>query len=197
MTINIELLCSHYKDSYDIHRETIKKRDILFYILLILMAFFLIYTKQPLALSKSLDLYINKQTGITITKDIISFSTVFWILISVISLKYFQIVIEIERQYKYIHKIESTLQNHFLDGSSFTREGASYKNSNKYFNKWSKFIYGYFFTVMLMASITINIVLYIINLKSFHILTLINISCFITTFISSALYLITISRKKI
>lgn len=197
MTINIELLCEHYKNSYDVHRESIKKRDILFYILLILMGFFLIYTKHPLVISKSLDIYINKQIGITLIKEIISFSTIFWILITVISLKYFQIVLEIERQYKYIHEIEKTLQTYFSDGSSFTREGVSYKNNNKYFNKWSKFIYGYFFTALLITSITINIILSIINLEYFQILTLINIICFITTLTSSILYLFTISRKKI
>ena len=59
-------LCSHYKDSYEIHLASIKQRDRLFYLLLVILALFSLQLASPDIVNSALSSHINKYPSIKI-----------------------------------------------------------------------------------------------------------------------------------
>lgn len=54
-------LCSHYKDTYEIHLASIKQRDTLFYALLVILAFFSLQVTSTELVNGALSNYVNKE----------------------------------------------------------------------------------------------------------------------------------------
>jgi len=86
-------LCSHYKDTFDIHRATIKQRDTLFYGLLVILAVFTLQLSSTEIVANIVNEYVSKSTGIKLGKNAYFISTLLWFLLLGFSTRYFQIVI--------------------------------------------------------------------------------------------------------
>ena len=112
-------LCSHYKDTYEIHLASIKQRDTLFYALLVILALFSLQVTSTDLVNSALSSYANKQLELSIDKNSNLFGTLLWLLLFGFSSRYYQTVIQIERQYDYIHHLEEII------GSRFTVTRAS------------------------------------------------------------------------
>jgi hypothetical protein len=95
-------LCSHYKDSFDIHLASIKQRDKLFYWLLIIMAVFTLQLSSTDIVVNVVNDYINKAVGIKLGKSSDFIATLLWLLLHGFTTRYYQVVLEIERQYGYL-----------------------------------------------------------------------------------------------
>ncbi|SSC10298.1 hypothetical protein [thiotrophic endosymbiont of Bathymodiolus puteoserpentis (Logatchev)] len=95
-------LCSHYKDSFDIHLASIKQRDKLFYWLLIIMAVFTLQLSSTDIVVNVVNDYINKAVGIKLGKSADFIATLLWLLLLGFTTRYYQVVLEIERQYGYL-----------------------------------------------------------------------------------------------
>ena len=106
-------LCSHYKDTYEIHRATIKQRDTLFYGLLLILAVFTLQLSSTDAVAKIVVEYVSKTTGIKLGKNVDFLSTLLWFVLIGFSIRYFQVVVEIERQYGYMYALEEELNLHY------------------------------------------------------------------------------------
>ncbi|ETR71589.1 MAG: hypothetical protein OMM_02377 [Candidatus Magnetoglobus multicellularis str. Araruama] len=145
-------LCSHYKDSYDIHRETIKRRDKLFYSLLAIIAIFTLQVTSTEEVNTILSKYILKQ-GINLSINFHFISTLIWLILLGFSIRYFQIVIEIQRQYSYLHKLEEELNKYYKNTVVFTREGKSYFQNYPLFSNWLWLLYTAFFPMLILISI--------------------------------------------
>lgn len=149
-------LCSHYKDSYDVHLSSRREREIVFYALLFVTAFFsLQITAGDLANGVAADLF--KQQGINIDKKSDVFSSLFWLLLFGISAKYYQIHTRIEREYGYLHKLEEKIEAYYADGVSFTREGKSYYNNYPAFSNWIHFLYNFVLPAVIIISTSTRI----------------------------------------
>jgi hypothetical protein len=105
-------LCSHYKDTFDIHQATIKQRDTLFYSLLVILAVFTLQLSSTDMVSGIVSDYINKATGITLGRSADFISTLLWLLLLGFTTRYYQVVLEIERQYSYLHALEEKLNSY-------------------------------------------------------------------------------------
>lgn len=119
-------LCSHYKDTFDIHRGSIKQRDALFYGLLVILAVFTLQLSSTEVVVSVVNDYVNKTTGIKLGKSADFISTLLWLLLLGFTTRYFQVVLEIERQYGYLHALEERLNGYYSESNVFTREGKSY-----------------------------------------------------------------------
>jgi hypothetical protein len=71
--------------------------------------------------------------------------------------RYYQTVIQIERQYDYIHHLEEIIGSRFTGTRAFTREGKSYLNEYPLFSNWIWLLYTLAFPLIILLCITIRI----------------------------------------
>lgn len=150
-------LCNHYKDSYEIHSATTKQRDRLFYALLIILALFSLQITSSDFIKSIIGELFYKQIGVRIDNNYSLFSTMLWLLLFGTTSKYYQVVVQIERQYDYIHHLEDELNINYNKTKIFTREGKSYLNEYPLFSSWMWFIYTLAFPILIIASIIVRI----------------------------------------
>lgn len=150
-------LCSHYKDTYEIHLCSIKQRDVLFYALLVMLALFSLQVTSTDLVNGAFSSYINKQLDISIDKHSNLFGTLLWFLLFGFSSKYYQTVIQIERQYDYIHYLEKIIGGRFTGTRAFTREGQSYLGEYPLFSSWMWLLYTLAFPLLILMCIIIRI----------------------------------------
>jgi hypothetical protein len=150
-------LCSHYKDTYEIHLSSIKQRDTLFYALLVILALFSLQVTSTELVNSALSGYIDKQFDISIDKNSNLFGTLLWLLLFGFSSRYYQTVIQIERQYDYIHHLEEIIGNKYPGTRAFTREGKSYLDEYPIFSNWVWLLYTLAFPLIVLLCIVIRI----------------------------------------
>jgi len=150
-------LCSHYKDTYEIHLASIKQRDTLFYALLVILAFFSLQVTSADIVNGALSNYVNKEYSIANDKSSNLFGAMLWLLLFGISSRYYQVVIQIERQYDYIHHLEELLTQKYPGSRAFTREGKSYLEKYPLFSNWVWILYTVAFPFIILLSITLRI----------------------------------------
>ncbi len=150
-------LCAHYKDTYDLHLSIIKQRDTLFYILLVILAFFSLQITSADLVNGAVSSYIDKQYSVTVDKNSSLFSSLVWLLLFGVSSKYYQTVIQIERQYDYIHHLEKLLNLKYPETQVFTREGRFYLDRYPLFSSWIYFLYTLAFPTLILFSIIFRI----------------------------------------
>jgi len=76
-----------------------------------------------------------------------------WTLLLVFTLRYCQSTINIERQYKYLHKLEEKIST-ILDDEIYCREGKAYLNNYPLFSNWVWFFYTILFPIIVIAAIS-------------------------------------------
>lgn len=150
-------LCSHYKDTYEIHLGSIKQRDTLFYALLVILALFSLQVTSTDLVNGALSGYVNKQLDISIDKNSNLFGALLWLLLFGFSSRYYQTVIQIERQYDYIHHLEEIIGSRYTGTRAFTREGKSYLGEYPLFSNWVWLLYTLAFPLIILLCITIRI----------------------------------------
>ncbi len=150
-------LCSHYKDTYEIHLKSIKQRDTLFYALLVILALFSLQVTSAELVNSALSGYVNKQLDISIDKNSNLFGTLLWLLLFGFSSRYYQTVIQIERQYGYIHHLEELISKKYPNTRAFTREGKSYLDEYPIFSNWIWLLYTLAFPLIILTCIVIRI----------------------------------------
>jgi hypothetical protein len=150
-------LCSHYKDTYEIHLASIKQRDTLFYVLLVILALFSLQITSADLVNSAISGYANKQLDISINKDSNLVGTLLWLLLVGFSSRYYQTVIYIERQYDYIHHLEEIIGGRYLGTRAFTREGATYLGEYPLFSNWIGLLYTFAFPLIILLCIAIRI----------------------------------------
>lgn len=146
-------LCGHYKDSYEIHLNSIKQRDTLFYALLVLVGVFSLQFTSSDLVNSAISNIINKQLDVSIDKSSDVFGSLLWLLTLGFSSKYFQTVINIDKQYDYLHTLENLLNSRYSGSTAFTREGVSYLKNYALFSDWMHILYTVAFPVILLISI--------------------------------------------
>lgn len=150
-------LCSHYKDTYDIHLATVKQRDVLFYGLLAVLALFSLQFTSSELVNNALCNIVKKQLDLTIDNRSNLLSTILWFLLFGLSSKYYQIVIQIERQYDYIHSLEEIINAEYDGTTAFTREGKSYLEKYPLFSNWICLLYTMVFPTIILMCIAVRI----------------------------------------
>jgi hypothetical protein len=183
-------LCSHYKDTYEIHLATIKQRDVLFYGVLVILTLFSLQITSPELVNTTLSNYTNKQLDINIGKYSNSFGTLFWFLLFGFSTRYYQIVIQIERQYDYIYHLEEVINYKYPQTRVFTREGVSYLNEYPIFSNWVWLLYTLIFPLLILVIIVLRIYTEISNYGIFESFLILGFIAYLLIGTSTILYIV-------
>lgn len=182
-------LCVHYKDTFDIHRESIKRRDMLFYALLTIIAFFLISIDSFDIIDGTVGKIVKKQYEIDLNRYINKINALAWFAMFWISLSYFQILIQIERQYEYLSKLEKTLNDQYTDMTVFTREGISYEKDYPGTLKWIYILYVRLFPIILICCIAMKIASEWKRINELEYIFVLDFVFFGATFLSTSIYM--------
>ncbi len=190
-------LCSHYKDTFDIHRATIKQRDMLFYGLLVILAVFTLQLSSSEMVVNVVNDYINKSIGIKLGNNADFVTTLLWLLLLGFSTRYFQIVLEIERQYGYLHALEEELNGVYSESKAFTREGISYLRNYPLFSNWVWLLYTIFFPILIIFCVIVRINSEIESMKAIEVNQIIDFTCYLVVGTSSILYIYRLHESSI
>ncbi len=182
-------LCSHYKDSFDIHLASIKQRDKLFYWLLVIMAVFTLQLSSTDIVVNVVNDYANKAVGIKLGKSSDFISTLLWLLLLGFTTRYYQVVLEIERQYGYLHALEEKLNGYYPETKVFTREGSSYLSKYPLFSNWVWFLYTVLFPCLIVFSVIMKGYSEISEMQSIEVNQIIDFVCYLVIVTSSILYI--------
>jgi hypothetical protein len=188
-------LCSHYKDTYEIHRNTITQRDKVFYILLLIVSAFSFQMASSDLITNILQDYLQKLIGIQLDTDVNLASTFLWLSLLAFTTRYFQLVTQIEGQYKYIHSLEDELNASYKDSLAFTREGKGYKLYNPPFSKWTKFIYRLIVPLFIFLSINFKFLHEVADFKPGALNTYLDSFSYFIIFASIILYTLSLQSK--
>jgi len=190
-------LCSHYKDTFDIHGTLIKQRDKLFYGLLVILSVFTLQLSSAEAVVGVVNDYVNKSTGIKLGNNVNFISTLLWFLFMSFTTRYFQVVLEIERQYGYLHALEEKLNSFYPESIVFTREGKSYLSKYPLFSNWVWLIYTAFIPSLIVFCAIIRILNEIGTMKSVEANQIIDFTCYLIIATSSILYIYRLHESSI
>jgi len=195
--IKFTVLCSHYSDTFANIKESIKLRDKLTALILLVLAFLALYTFWPTDAITAFSGMSEQKLGLAISVDVGFLGSIVWFALLIAVVRYTQVVVYIERQYKYIHKIEEELHKHFDNSIAFTREGKSYLKDYPKFSDWIWTLYTIIFPFVLGVIVLVKIITE--WAVSFHAITvplLLNTTVAVLILISIILYMFFIHRQK-
>ncbi len=154
----LQVLASHYSETFQLLKTVVEKRDRLFLYILILMFLILLFMSAPSGIGEWLNSFIGSQAGgnnqttapnqAPLIDDAFIGSVLLFGLLA-LSHTYFQTVLHIERQYDYVRKLEDELRKDF-NNRVFTREGIHYNDNKKKFSGWTKAIFWYLFPLLFL-----------------------------------------------
>lgn len=149
----LEFLVGHYNDTFSTHRVVHQERNQFFFYLLIWFVLFLLNTRNS-SLIQELGKWVLKGQDITVIDSIVPyFPAVLWVVLVGVAVRYFQLCIQVERQYDYLHDMEKELTAYYPPGSkAYTREGIAYLKDYPLFSNWMWCAYTIVFPMVLMIA---------------------------------------------
>lgn len=191
----LQLLHDHYKDTFFYIQEYLKLRDRLFLFILIVVTFMLFQLYSPASAGEAVSHFITKKLELKSPIDITFIGSIIWFGLLSLIVRYFQTVVHIERQYKYIHQIEEQLSGEYTN-KVFTREGKAYLNDYPLFSGWAWILYTIIFPTLLIVLVIVKIVGEICQAGSISLLTSVNIGIALFIVLSTLFYLVLVHFKK-
>lgn len=152
----LTVLSEHYKETVDGFKKFGKSRELNFVAILILLGIMAFQYVSPSQSQSVLTQYAQKQLQVDAAISISVIGTLIWFALLYTAIRYFQSVINIEKQYNYTHQLESELSKSY-NGKAFTREGKAYLTDYAIFSDWVHIIYWYIFPVLFTIAITVKI----------------------------------------
>ena len=149
----LDVLHDHYKDSFTQIKEHLKLRDRLFILILLLVTVMLFQVFSPNSAQTTISKVVNARLGLKDTAPLIDFtfvSSVIWFALLAAVVRYYQVIIFIDRQYIYMDKLEDQLSASYCD-PAFTREGRFYLNEYPFFSECAHVFYRVLFPLILLA----------------------------------------------
>lgn len=188
-TPTFEKLCEHYQDTCAGLITTIDRRNRLFFFLLLSVGLFTVKITAADISAAVISQVVEKSSGVKLGSSPEVLSSLLWLAVAGMAIRYFQLTVQIERRYAYLHVLEAEINNHYQEGSiAFTREGVSYNNNYPTFLSWLHFVYTKVFPALLATTAIANIYSEIYPEK-WTVNTLVNIFCFLILEITIILYM--------
>lgn len=121
----LETYYDHYKETNTLSKEAQSRRNKNFAILCVLEAISFLMLRNPDLICGLLNDAAKEKLEITIWVSNGILQTLIWILIAYVLVRYVQDVLYVERQYKYLDKLEKMITG-LLGDDIFSREGDNY-----------------------------------------------------------------------
>lgn len=150
-----ELYYDHYKDTYANQLVNIQERNRLTSALLILMVLLLALVVEPSTIEEKANIYLN---GIVdgLSFDLSSINTIIIFVSLWLLVRYYQVVMQIEKIYSYLHECEEVLSK---DGNYvINREGAYYLKSYPWLKDVVNFCYVFILPIAIITIAVVRIV---------------------------------------
>lgn len=157
---SLEYLINHYNDTCEIQKNSISNRNRLFVFLCLNMCvLYLFIISSDITVASIQSLLYNKFDIDTLFPSTV-FLALSWSFFLYFSIRYIQTNISIERQYTYIHNIESDLQK---QGLPIKREGSAYLNNYPFVLNYIDFLYKWVFPFVFIATVLLKIIIEIVK----------------------------------
>ena len=192
----LEILHEHYKDSFTHLQEYRKQRDWLFVLLVATLILMMFQVSAPSRSGDAISQAVSSQLGLAFTIDISFLSSVIWLALLGLLLRYSQTVVTMERQYKYIHALEELLSAEYRN-EAFTREGRAYLADYPLLLNWASFFYTLVFPILLIAVVSARIAQELTSCQVFDAVLAFDTIAYLATVVSTVLYLISIHCHKV
>lgn len=140
----------HYKETFSYIREYIKNRDRYFFYALLALIFQVFTLSSPEDSLKTASSFVKETFGFELLVSQQFVASILWFFLLSAVLRYFQMTIVIERQYQYIHRVESEIKR-IMGNELISREGASYLKRYPLFSDWAHLLYNWIFPLLLVA----------------------------------------------
>jgi hypothetical protein len=150
------VLSDHYNNTVSDFKKLGKSREANFIAILILLGVMAFQYVSPEQSQGILVQFIQKKLDINAALSVNLIGSLIWFTLLYVTVKYFQTVINIEKQYNYTHQLEKELAKSY-NGKAFTREGVTYLKNYALFSDWVHIIYWYIFPALFTIVITIKI----------------------------------------
>lgn len=191
----IGVLNDHYKDTNIKIEKIIKNRDRSFLFILILLGVMAFQLFSPQQSDTVLTQVVQNKLNVDASLSINFIGSLIWFGLLAVAIRYFQSVINLEKQYGYVHDLEKEIAKDF-GGKAFSREGKSYLKDYPLFSDWLHIIYWVIFPLLLLVGVTAKIISeWRVNNPAWLPLTLDSV-IYAVLVISTGLYLLNIHFKK-
>jgi hypothetical protein len=152
----LELLYGHYCDTFAVIQSLVKTRDRFFIAILVLLAVMSFQIALPTESGSVILEFARTKLGVHGTVSISFLGSVIWASLLFVVVRYFQVAVYLERQYRYIHQLEAELSP-FYSGVPFTREGTFYLADYPWFSAWVARLYTWAFPAGLVFAASLKI----------------------------------------
>ena len=140
----LEVLHDHYKDSFTHIRDKERQRDRLFLVLIALMGFLIILIQYPDSIRVIFRNISAAGTKLNLAElPLPALLSATWTFLLVLTLRYCQSAILVERKYSYLHNLELKISWALQDPDLYRREGKAYLDNYPAFSKWTWCFYSY------------------------------------------------------
>ena len=152
----VEILHEHYIDTFNHIRNAVNQRDRYFAYILIIVTIMLLQVVAPKDTDSAIGKLVAEKLSLSGTFSLSVIGTILWFVLLGFVIRYYQTVIFLERQYKYIHSVEALLAENY-GGAAFTREGKSYLSDYPPFSKWTWLLYTIVFPLLLVLILALKL----------------------------------------
>lgn len=154
---HLSTIGEHYKFTLSQLQSLIGQRNKFFYFSLTAVLVILAQVFTPNQANTTVLGLLATKLGLTSGINLEFVTSIVWFLLLGFVLRYFQLNINIEREYNYVHLLEADL-NKLVGGIAFTREGAHYAKSETLFSRWLWVLYTIVFPSLLILAVTCRII---------------------------------------
>jgi len=188
----LELLYDHYKETFSIIKEQLSSRNKFFILLFLIMTVQFLFAVSPDSFASIIIKIVDNTYKIDVSSQMNVIQSLLWIVLLYFTMRYYQTNVYIERQYRYIHKLEDVIAN--LLNAEFDRESFNYLSSFPKMSNMIDIIYKWIFPLLYCLIVIIKICSEISTRNyniSFFINMIISLSCLLLTI----LYLIFLHKE--
>lgn len=157
----LELLYDHYKESYALSKDAQSNRNKVFLCLIVTLLVNLLFAIDPLSIMHTITSWLKESHGVDMGLQSSIIQVFLWLILLYFSVRYIQLNCYIERQYKFIHKLESRIAE--SSSEVFDRESKNYLDSYPLALDFIHIIYTWIFPIVFEIAIIIKIIIEIRN----------------------------------
>lgn len=149
--IEFQILYDHYKDSCINVREDIKARSRVFLFIVVLLMLQFLQITDPSETSKAMVGLFKNKVGLDVSVNQHAIGIIIWFALLSLVVRYYQINVYINRQYKYLHKLESRFKE--ISGKEMiSREGGHYLLDYPAFSNGIHVLYTWVFPFLILLT---------------------------------------------
>ncbi len=156
-----DIVYDHYKDTFCLQKEYQKIRNKLFIYLCFCILLLILMIVYPNNIYQNIQELSFGTLGININFELKVLESFNWFIIMYLTIRYYQINVNIEKNYKYIHQIENELEKKYK--LPIYREGRNYLDPYPFFLTISYWFYKYAFPIINIICIVTKVVCNFIN----------------------------------